>query len=478
MKDYGLIAIGTGSAMNIVGPFMERNPGARVAIIDKDDPGGICLTRGCIPSKLLLYPAELVRTIQTAGSFGIAADIRSVDFGKVMERMHSSVDRDIEEIRHGLSNAPNVDYYPVAAEFIAPYTLKAGNETIRSRTILLCTGSRPMIPPIKGLDRAGYLTSDTVLDLKKLPRSLAIIGGGYIAAEYGHFFSAMGSRVTIIGRNPRLLPDEEPEISELAASELSRHMTVMTGTAVLEVDRSITGKRTVTGANISTGEKIKVEADEVLLAVGRASNADILHPERAGVNTDKEGWIVTNEYFETSRPGIWAFGDAVGGHLFKHVANFESILAFQNAFLGKRVPMDYHAIPHAVFTHPEIAAVGMGEKEAVEKHGKDNVLLGMARFEDTAKGMAMGVFGAFVKVVAHRENEKILGAHIIGPQASVLIQEIIDMMYAVEGNTAPIKKGMHIHPSLSEVVERAVEGLMPVDMYHHVRQHEKEHAGH
>jgi len=475
MKDYGLILVGTGSGMNIVGPYMERNPGQKIAIIDKDEPGGICLTRGCIPSKLLLYPAEVVRTIQTASAFGIAADIRAVDFGKVMERMHSIVDRDIDEIRHGLSTAPNVDYYPVTAEFTAPYTLRAGNETIRSRNILLCTGSRPLIPPIKGLDRAGCLTSDTVLKLKGLPRSLAIIGGGYIAAEYGHFFSAMGSNVTIIGRNQRLLPDEEPEVSELAAAELSKYMTVLTGTAVLEVERSITGKRTVTGANISTGEKTAVEADEVLVAVGRASNADILHPERAGVRTDKNGWIVTNEYFETSQPGIWAFGDAVGRHLFKHVANFESILVFQNAFLGRREAMDSHAIPHAVFTHPEIAAVGMGESEAVERFGKDNVLLGLARFEETAKGTAMGVSGCFVKLVAHRENERILGAHIIGPQASVLIQEVINLMYTVEGNTLPVKKGMHIHPSLSEVVERAVGALMPVDLYHHVRQHEKQH---
>ena len=475
MKEYGLILIGTGSAMNIVGPVMDQDPDLKVAIIDKDDPGGICLTRGCIPSKLLLYPAELVRTIQSASQFGIGVDIRKVDFEKVMERMHSLVDRDIEEIRHGLSNAPNVDYYPVPAEFTGPYTLRAGNETLHSRMILLCTGSKPLIPPIKGLDRAGYLTSDTMLRLRKLPPSLAIIGGGYIAAEYGHFFSAMGSKVTIIGRNPRLLPDEEPEISELAAAELSRHMTVVTATAVLEVEKTFTGKKTVTGANISTGEKLSVTVDEVLVAAGRASNSDILHPEKAGIRTDKDGWITTNEFFETSQPGIWAFGDAVGRYLFKHVANFESILVYQNAFLGKRVPMDYHAIPHAVFTYPEIAGVGMGEKDAVERFGKDNVLLGMTRFEETAKGSAMGLRGYFVKLIAHMDKERILGAHIIGPQASVLIQELVDLMYTPDGGTGPVKVGMHIHPSLSEVVERAVGSLMPVDMYHHVRQHELEH---
>lgn len=474
MKDYDLIVIGTGSAMNIVGAAMEQNPALKVAIIDKDEPGGICLTRGCIPSKLLLYPADLVRQLQSAGQFGIEVDIKRVDFQKVMERMHAIVNKDIEEIRQGLSYSPNIGYYPVPAEFIAPYTLKAGNETLRSRMILLCTGSKPLIPPIKGLDRAGYLTSDSLLKLRKLPQSIGIIGGGYIAAEYGHFFSAMGSRVTIIGRNERFLPDEEPEVSELAATELSKHMTIILDTAVLEVESSFSGKKTIKGAKRSTGEAVSVTVDEVLVAAGRASNADILHPERAGIRTDQEGWIITNEFFETSQPGIWAFGDATGRHLFKHVANFESQVVYYNAFFQKRVPMDHHAIPHAVFTHPEIAAVGMGEKEALEKFGKENILLGLTRYEDTAKGTAMGIRGCFVKVIAHRENEKILGAHIIGPQASVLIQELIDIMYTPEGNTVPIRKGMHIHPALSEVVERAVGALVPVDMYYHRREHEKD----
>ena len=309
--------------------------------------------------------------------------------------------------------------------------------------------------------------------MKKLPPSIGIIGGGYIAAEYGHFFAAMGSRVTIIGRNARFLPDEEPEISGLATNELSKHMTIMTNTAVTEVGSSSSGK-TMTGANRSAGEMVSVIVDEVLVAAGRASNADILHPERAGITTDQDGWMITNEYFETSQPGIWAFGDATGRYLFKHVANFESQVVYYNAFFQKRVPMDYHAIPHAVFTHPEIAAVGMGEREAVEKYGKDNILMGLSRYEETAKGTAMGIQGCFVKIIAHRENERILGAHIIGPQASVLIQELIDLMYTPDGSAAPVRKGMHIHPSLSEVVERAVAALMPVDMYYHVRQHEKD----
>ncbi|MFX1548370.1 MAG: FAD-dependent oxidoreductase, partial [Promethearchaeota archaeon] len=216
MKKYDLIVIGTGSAMNLVSPFLQQNPSMKVAVIDKDEPGGICLTRGCIPTKILLYPAELVRDIESAKQLGIDVEIRNVNFPEIMARMRSLIDEDIENIRSGLSHSENVDYYPTVAEFIAPYELKVGDEIISSRMIFLCIGSKTLIPPITGLETIGYQTSDSILHIKKLPKSLLIIGGGYIAAEYGHFFSSMGSKVTIIGRNPQFLPQEEPEVSLLA----------------------------------------------------------------------------------------------------------------------------------------------------------------------------------------------------------------------------------------------------------------------
>ena len=209
MKEYDLISIGTGSAMNIVDAILNMNPNMKVAVIDKDDPGGICLTRGCIPSKILLYPAELIRTIEKAPKFGIDIVIKKVNFLKIMERMRSLIYKDIDMIRRGLSYSKNIDYYQDVAEFIGPYTLKVGDETITSKMILLCTGSKPMIPPIKGLEDVGYLTSDTVLKMNQLPKSIAIVGGGYIAAEYGHFFSTMGAKVTIIGRNPQFLKQDD-----------------------------------------------------------------------------------------------------------------------------------------------------------------------------------------------------------------------------------------------------------------------------
>ncbi|MBM4249637.1 MAG: dihydrolipoyl dehydrogenase [Euryarchaeota archaeon] len=471
MKDFDVILVGTGSGMNIVSAMMERDPDLRVAVIDKDDPGGICLTRGCIPSKLLLYPAEVARTVREAGQFGIEAPLKAVHFEQVMERMRKLIGRDIEQIRHGLSHAPNLTYYHAAAEFVGPYTMRVGSETVKAPMIFLCTGSRPLVPAIKGLDRAGYHTSDTVLGLKKLPAAVGIIGGGYIAAEYGHFFASMGSCVTILGRQPQFLPREDPEIADLARSEMSKHMTILTNTQVVEVEHSLLGGKTIIGVDRTTGEKFQVPVDELLVATGRASNADLLHPERSGILVDQHGWIGTDEHLETAAPGIWAFGDALGRHMFKHVANYESVVVYKNAVKKRSVAVDYRAVPHAVFTHPEIASVGMREGEAVQAHGKDRLLLGRARFEDTAKGEAMAARG-LVKVVAGMEEENILGAHIVGPQASVLIQEIVTLMYA-GGSASAIKDGMHIHPALSEVVERAVASLMPVDQYYHMLSHER-----
>ena len=466
MKNYDLIVIGTGSAMNIASALMNRDPEMKVAVIDKDEPGGICLTRGCIPTKIILYPAELVRIVESAKELGVYADIKKVDFGKVMGRMRELIGEDIENIRQGLSHSHNLDYYTDVAEFIAPYQLKVGKDTITSKFILLCTGSEVTIPPIKGLNKIKYHTSDTILKLTKLPESLVILGGGYIGAEYGHFFAAMGSKVTILGRNPQFLPQEEPEVSELAKKELGKHMKIATNFEVTEVQKTLTGKIKVIAKNRKTGKSVGVTASEVLVATGRGPNSDILKPDKAGIKTDKNGWILTNEFLETSSPGVWAFGDANGKYLFKHVANYESSIVFYNAVMNKKTKVDYHAIPHAVFTHPEIASVGMRQDEAVKELGGENVYIGVQKYEDTAKGMAMGVKDYFVKVIVNGKNNKIIGAHIIGPHASILIQEIINLMYTKEESSITMQESMHIHPALNEVVERAFGNLMPVEHKH------------
>ena len=417
MKNYDLMVIGTGSAMNYINPIIDSNPEIKIAVIDKDEPGGICLNKGCIPSKILLYPAELIRELGTASLFGIKAEIRDIDFIAIMERMRRITGENIEVVRQGLTGNPNIDYYHESAEFTSPYTLKIGDKTLYSKMIFLCTGSKPAIPPIKGLEAADYLTSDTVLQLNECPRSLAIFGGNYIAAEYGHFFSAMGAEVTVIGRNSLFLPQEEPEISNLARMKMSEYMKIFTNYEAIEVRKEDYRQKTIVAKENNSGDEIKITVDEILVATGRVPNTDILHPEKGEIKTNVQGWILVNEYLETSQPNVWAFGDTTGKYLLKHVGNYESRIVYFNATMKEKVKTDYHAVPHAVFSYPEIAGVGMGEKEAVEKYGADGVSIGLKFFEDTAKGIALEINDYFVKVILNVEGKQILGAHIIGPHA-------------------------------------------------------------
>jgi dihydrolipoamide dehydrogenase len=466
MKEYDLIVIGTGSGMQIAEAAFQNNPDLKIAIIDKDEPGGICLTRGCIPTKLLIFPADIVRNIQKSEEFGIHAEIEKIDFPAVMQRMRTLINRDISMIRTGLKNSKTYDYYPKEAEFIKPYTLKVEDELITSKMILLCTGSKPSVPPVEGLKETGYLNSDTILRISQLPTSIAIVGGGYIAAEFGHFLSAMGSEVTIIGRNPQFIPEEEPEISALAKKELQRNLTIFTNHEVRKVETVGKGKR-LTAINRENKQETQIVANEILVATGRSSNSDLLHPERAGIETDAKGFIIVDEYLQTSQPNIYALGDANGKFPFKHVANYESQIVYYNAILKVKTKVDYHAIPHAVFTDPEIASVALREKEATKKYGKDDILIGFYKYEDTAKGEAMNTKDCFVKIILQRTTGRILGAHIIGPQASVLIQEIINLMYTEEQSSEILNNAIHIHPALTEVVARAFRTLRTPDQYHH-----------
>ena len=468
--DYDLTIIGTGTATSLIDPFLREHPDGRIAVIDRNTPGGICLTRGCIPSKLLLYPAELLHMMTQGKEFGIDATINEVDFRGIMQAMRDNIGEDIENIRQGLQEAEQIDYYRKVARFIEPYTLEGGEETITGDMIVLCTGSKPAIPPIEGIDSVAFHTSSTLLDLEERPDILVIVGGGYIAAEYGFFFSQMGTKVTIVGRNPQFLPDEEPEISAVAQHKLMEHLDIVTNHEVKSMSQG-DDEVTIIAVNRDDGSEVSFKASEVLIATGRAPETDILQPEKGGIEVDEHGWITVDEHLQTSQSNVWALGDATGRYLFKHVANHEVEVVYHNALLDKDMAVDYHAVPHAVFTSPEIAAVGMREGEAVEEYGDDGILIGFYRYENTGKGDAMHARDYFVKVILEREELHILGAHIVGPMASVLIQEIVNLMYTPERQVYPLLQAMHIHPALPEVVQRACSNLMTREQYHHQLEH-------
>src|SRR5438093_241853 len=291
---------------------------------------------------------------------------------------------------------------------------RASGERMKEYDVIAVgAGSEPIVPEIPGLAETGYLTSDTVLGIRKLPPRVAVIGGGYIAAEYGFFLAAMGAVVTILGRNPQFLPEEEPEISRVARTHLSEVMRIETNYEVGEVTRTGEGKR-LRARDRATKKETVVLANEILVAAGRGP-VRILHPERAGIKTDADGWIVTDEYLATSQPNVWALGDATGKFPFKHKANYDAQILYSNILGGEKRKVDYHAVPHAVFTDPEVASVGLKEAEAVKQFGTANILIGFYQYQDTAKGEAMDLKDYFVKVLVERQGHAILGAHIVGP---------------------------------------------------------------
>ena len=374
-----------------------------------------------------------------------------------MGRMRDAVKKSRDRIEESVENAEEIDFYGGEAHFTGDYTLEVNNQTIKGKTIFLVSGARPLVPAIKGIEGIEYLTNETALELVEKPESMVIIGGGYVAAEFAHFFEAMGTKVTIVQRNKRLVADEEPEISDLLRKSLARRMTVHTNTEAMEVRQ--TGKVvTVTSKERDSGKIIEVTAHALLIAAGRKSNADVLRVGNTGVKTNEKGYIVVDEFFETSKKDIWAFGDAIGKKMFRHAANHEAELVWHNAEHGKKSRMNYLTVPHAVFSYPEIASVGLREQEAIKLMGKQEVLVGMAMYTDVARGQAMLETEGFTKAVVHRKSGKILGYHIIGPQASVLIQEVVNVM-AADGNLWSVAKGMHIHPALSEVVLKAFAKL-------------------
>ena len=399
--------------------------------------------------------------IREAQKFGISAEIKGIDFRAVMERMRRHVRKSHDPMQKGLEEAEEFDYYAGEARFSGEYTLEVAGEQLRGATIFIAAGARPLIPHVRGLEAIEYLTNENALQLTELPESLVIIGGGYIACEFAHFFEAMGTQVTILQRNSRLVPEEEPEVSELLKTALSRRMKVHTDTEVLEV-RQNGPIVTVTAKERSSGKQIEITARHLMVAAGRRPNADILAVQNTGVKTDEKGFIVVDEHYETAKKGIWAFGDIIGRKMFRHAANHEAELVFHNSQHGKKSRMNYLTVPHAVFSWPEIASVGLTEEEAVKLMGKQEVMVGRASYADVARGEAMLEREGFAKAIVHRKTGKVLGYHIIGPQASVLIQEVVNAM-ANDGNLWSIAKGIHIHPALSEVVLKAFGKLRPVE---------------
>jgi dihydrolipoamide dehydrogenase len=458
MDKFDLIVIGSGAGTHIASQAVRS--GLRVALVDQGPTGGTCLNTGCIPSKLLIYPADVIRTIQEAGAVGVTASIEKIDFPKIMSRMHSVVNKSRASLEASIAAKEGLTYYQERAEFTGDYLLKVGERTITAPKFVIASGARSLVPPIPGLEEAGYLDNVSLLNLETLPKSLIIIGAGYIGCEFAHFFSAMGTVVTLLGRSPLVLAGEDTEAAKLLQEVLSQRMRVATGQEVVSVERK--GEKKVAMAkDVLCGKINQFEADEILVAAGRRSNADLLHPEKTGVQTDEQGWIKVNDYLETGKKDIWALGDAIGKYMFRHTANYESKVVIHNLLEAKdkddREKTDYHAVPYAIFTHPQISGVGMKEADALAAGLR--VLVGRARYMDTAKGVAMEETNGFVKVILEDETGRILGATAVGSSASELVQQLVYLMNTEYQDLEPVVRSQVIHPTINEVLVKAFSEL-------------------
>jgi len=455
VKRFDAIVVGSGSGASIVDEALRS--GLSVAWVDKSPLGGTCLNVGCIPSKLVIAAADRVMELCEAQRVGVRARIEGTDFGWIMERARRIPAQDRAHMRAGIEGAGKaLTFYEAEGHFVDDHTMQVGDERIWGERIYLVAGARPSVPMVPGIEEVDYLDSASVFALRERPDSLLIIGGGYVACEFAHFFEAMGTKVTIVQRNRRLVPDEEPEVSDLLLRKLSDRMAVYTGSEVIAAGRERRGCY-VEVRRVSGGETFRLRAERVMIAAGRRPNTDLLRVENAGIAVDERGYIIADEYMQTSVPHIWAAGDVLGKHMYKHVANRQALYAWHNSVAEQKTAMDCRAIPHAVFTWPQIASVGMREQDAAAER---DVLVGMARYSDVAKGLALGETDGFAKAIADAETNEILGFHIIGPHAPLLLQEAIDWM-ALGVRLDSVGTGMHIHPALSELVPATLANLHP-----------------
>lgn len=450
MENFEAAVIGGGSGLDIASAYASK--GKSVAVVEPGPLGGTCLNRGCIPSKMLIHRADVAETVRNASRFGVETSIESLDYSSMVRDVNDEVSSEAEGIREAIKSSENHSLFEKEAEFVDNHTIQAGDARFEAEQAFIAAGTRPIVPPVEGLEQVDYLTSREALKLEQRPNEIVIIGGGYIACEMAHFFGSMNVEVTIIEMGDALLGREDPDVSAKFTQLASERFDVQLGMKASRVEE-VGGKLKVT-AEDSEGNMHSFAGDELLVAAGRRPNTDRLKLENTGIETDENGFVETDGRLRTTAEDVWAIGDIAGNYMFKHSANYEAEIATRDAF-GQEVKADFSAMPHAVFSSPQVAGVGATERE-LKDEGQE---YRKARYDysDTGMGLALKEEDGFVKVLASEEGE-ILGTHIIGPHASSLIHEAVLAMRN-DLKVGDIKDTIHVHPALNEVVSRAFDSL-------------------
>lgn len=458
MKQYDIIVLGGGPGGYVAAIKAGQN-NKKVALIEKDNVGGVCLNWGCIPTKAMLKTAKVYKQFLHAEDYGLEIADKSaikLDLRKIKARKDKIVKRLTGGVR-GLLKKAGVDVYDGFGTVLNPTTVEVNGETLSTTSLILATGSHPFLPPIPGLDEAlkinRALTAKEILDLDVLPSSLVIIGGGVIGVEFATLYSTLGVDVTMIEMAPEILSRIDDEVRETYVRILkNKHLTIHTEAKVLRLtpDSVVYEK---------DGKEHAVVAEKVLVSIGTRPNLKGL--ESLELETDQTG-VVTNNRLETNVPGVYAIGDMNGKMMLAHVASAEGLIAVDN-ILGKDNEINYNRVPSGIYGFPEIAYVGLTEQEAKEQ-GLD-YKISVFPLSANGKALAEGESDGFIKIIADRKYNEIIGMHILAPNATDMIAEAVTTM-ELEGTAHELAKAIHPHPTLSEIVMEAAHGVIdkPIHM--------------
>ena len=450
MAHFDLAIIGTGSGNSLVTPDFD---GKRVAIIESGTFGGTCVNVGCIPTKMYVYAADVAGTITHAAKYGIDATLDGVRWPDIRDRIFGRIDPISESGKAYRVNGPNTTAFLGRATFTGPTALRiyTGDE-ITADQIVIAAGAHPSVPTAVGESGVPFHTSDTVMRLAELPKRLVILGSGFIAAEFAHVFSAFGSQVTVVARNNALLRQLDTEISARFTTIAQEQWDVRLNSSLTKVS----GDESEVRLDFADGSH--ATGDVLLVATGRVANTADLGLDVAGIATREDGRVKVDAHGRTNVEGVWALGDVSSDYQLKHVANHEArVVAHNLAHPGDLRSFDHRYVPEAVFTSPQIASVGLTE-EQLKAQGRSYVTKSQA-YGDTAYGWAMEDTTGVCKVIADPATGELLGAHLMGYQASNLIAPLIQGM-SFGQTVLQMAQGQYwIHPALSEVVENALLGL-------------------
>lgn len=446
---YDLAVVGAGPG-GYVAAIRAAQLGLRVAVVEAEKPGGVCLNWGCIPTKALLTGAELVESLRGHGAtFGINADAVTLDYGRAIDHSRRVVRR-LSKGVESLLRKNRIDWVPGYARLTSGTSLDvSGAVSIGARNILLATGSRERVPPGVEVDGKRVLTSKQALASRSIPARLLVIGAGAVGVEFAYLYAMYGAQVTILEMADQLLPGADPDIAAALESEFARKgIKVLTGARFENIDSNGSDVRVEYECEGQRSEAIEV--DQVLVAIGRRPNSAGLGLDTLGIEIDPRGFVVTDAWHRTRLPTVSAIGDVAGGPLLAHKASEQGIAAVEHLAGIERLPLDLSRVPSCIYSQPQVASVGLTEAAARSERG-DRIRIGKFPFVASGKAVAADHTAGFVKLIVDSEMGEILGAHVIGAGATELIAEL-SLAMQLEATTAELIHTIHAHPTMSEAI--------------------------